>query len=79
MLKIKKKKNISRTLKSSTLDDIHDAVSEVLEVLLVSHVGGAVLQIPQVSLSQLRHQFLVPEQMTSRNPLVLWKESVLFI
>ena len=65
MLKIKKKKNISRTLKSSTLDDIHDAVSEVLEVLLVGHVGGAVLQVSQVSLSQLRHQFLVPDNATT--------------
>ena len=79
MLKIKKKKNISRTLKSSTLDDIHDAVSEVLEVLLVGHVGGAVLQVSQVSLSQLGHQLLVPKQETSRILFVLWKVSVLFI
>ena len=61
MLKIKNKKKISRTLKSSTLDDIHDTVSEVLEVLLVCHVGGAVLPVSQVSLSQLRHKFLVPD------------------
>ena len=65
----------SRTLKGSTLDDIHDAVPEVLEVLLVCHVSGAVLQVSQVSLSQLRHQLLVPDQETSRILFVLWTES----
>ena len=65
----------SRTLKGSTLDDIHDAVSEVLEVLLVGHVSGAVLHISQVSLSQLGHQLPVPDQETSRILFVLWTES----
>ena len=66
----------SGTLKGTTLDDIHDAVSEVLKVLLVCHVGGAVLQVSQVSLSQLGHQLLVPEQQeTSRILFALWTES----